>query len=129
MAKLALQLQNIVVVLIFFVFMMNMQYVCGTNKTLGIYRGDQDIFDNPTCEETGGCSDCTAMNAFCNYITDTDSGCHKCTCFDQYRTYLPQFRRCVKDDRLLFLPGRSFLKFYNYLAVSNTINLLLARNY
>ena len=116
MAKLALQLKSVVVVLTLFLIVIDQYVTCGTS--LGIHRGDYDTFDNPTCNETGGCTNCTAMNAYCN-ITDHDihSGCPNCTCFGQYKTYLRDFRKCVRDDWLLFFPGRSFeriLKKYCY---------------
>ena len=108
MAKLALQLQDFLVLFIFFVILIN-KYVCGTCEPLEIYRKHHDIFYNPTCRGPNGCSNCTAMNAYCN-VRVVNSRCRQCTCSGEYRTYLPHLSpvgRCVKDERLLFLPGRS----------------------
>jgi hypothetical protein len=121
MAKLALQLQSVVVVLTLSLIVIDQYVTCGTSKRLRIYRGDYDTFDNPTCDEKGGCTNCTAMNAYCN-ITDhyTHSRCRNCTCCGQYKTYLRDLRKCVRDDWLLFFPGRSFERI-----LKNTVMTLL----
>ena len=106
MAKLALQLQSIVIVLTVFLIVIG-HYVYVTSEPMRIYRGDYDTFDKPTCLETADrCTNCRAMNAYCNRY-DTHLGCLECTCCGQYRTYLRYFGKCVRDNKLLFFSGRS----------------------
>jgi hypothetical protein len=101
MSKLVLQLQVIVVVLTFFLIVID-HHICGASEQLRIYRGDHDTFENSTP------INCTARNAKCTF-PDTNSGCSRCRCFGRYKTYLRSFDRCVRDNELLFLPGRSIL--------------------
>ncbi len=129
MAKLALQLQSVVVVLTLFLIVIDQYVTCGTSKRLGIYRGDYDTFDNPTCNETGGCTNCTAMNAYCNITDhDTHSRCPNCTCLGQYRTYLRDFRKCVRDDRLLLFPGRSFERILKNTVMTSLLDFTANQN-
>ena len=94
-----LTLQFACIVLAF--FLIN-NCVCGTSENLLIYRGDRDTFTKPSCSNHGSneCKNCTDMNANCS-----DVKCHECTCSDQYKTYLENSRKCVRDEILLFFPG------------------------
>jgi hypothetical protein len=58
----------------------------------------------------GRCNNCTAMNAYC-IRGDTHSSCLECRCFGQYKTYLRYFGKCVRDNRLLFFPGKTVLTY------------------
>jgi hypothetical protein len=107
MAKFVLQLQVIVIVLTFFLIVID-HYVCGASEHVRDYRGDNDIFENPNH------ANCTARNA----ITFPDSGCSRCRCFGQYKTFLRSFDRCMRDNELSFLPGRSIRTYIHSSSVS-----------
>jgi hypothetical protein len=76
-------------------------------------RGNHDTFANPTCLKCGRYNNCTALNdinAYC-FRGDTNSSCLECRCLDQYKTYLRYFGKCVRNNRLLFFPGRTVLTY------------------
>ena len=101
-----LKLQSVIVALVFIVLD---HYIYGQDN-FGIYRGNHDTFNNQTCLKYGRCNNCTAMNAYC-IRGDTHSSCLECRCFGQYKTYLRYFGKCVRDNRLLFFPGKTVLTY------------------
>ncbi|CAB4041849.1 Hypothetical predicted protein, partial [Paramuricea clavata] len=94
MAKLVLQLQVIVIVLTFFLIVID-HHICGASEDIRIDRDYHDTFS-----ENSNHTNCTGRNANCTkWPVTVDSGCLECTCLGQYKTYL--LDRCVRDDELL----------------------------
>ena len=87
-------------------------YVYGTGEPLRVYRDDHDTFHNPSCFTNDGCNNCTAFNAKCtpSDLYSHASTYHLCTCIGKFKTYFPYTNsqdRCVADNELLYLSGRS----------------------
>ena len=79
-----------------------------SSDRLNIDRGERDIFDNPTCDSTGGgCRNCDDFKATCV------GNCKRCKCSETQRTFLPSNAtngQCVKNRRLLFIgPDGKFI--------------------
>ena len=79
-----------------------------SSDRLNIDRGERDIFDNPTCDSTGGgCRNCDDFKATCV------GNCKRCKCSETHKTFLPSDAtngQCVKNRRLLFIgPDGKFI--------------------